>query len=183
MDLISQLRRLHLCCFSALWLHYFSLLSSLHWKAKPASQEFIRSHTCPVFSIKEEFLLVIIFLHYYSCFRDKKRLLHPEVSTLDQWASNPTLNCNERGSMQRNGGTWRGSGDEFCLRVHWQVQIDKDGLILLILCLSSLSVDEQTQDNVILANTSANGFSCQCSTLASPGGSLALGLFVSEWGQ
>lgn len=44
--------------------------------------------------------------------------------------------------------------------VHWQVQIDKNGLVLLILCFSSLSVDEQTQENVILANPSAKGFSC-----------------------
>lgn len=44
------------------------------------------------------------FLHYYSCSRDQKRLLYPQVSTAEQWASNPTLNCKERGSIQRKGG-------------------------------------------------------------------------------
>jgi len=45
--------------------------------------------------------------------------------------------------------------------VHWQVHINKDGLILLNLCLSSMPMDEQTQENVIPSNISAKGFSHQ----------------------
>lgn len=44
--------------------------------------------------------------------------------------------------------------------VHGQVQINKDGLILLTLHPSSLSVEEQAWENVILAKPSAKGFSC-----------------------
>lgn len=43
--------------------------------------------------------------------------------------------------------------------VHWQVQINKDGLNLLTLCFSSLLVDEQTQENIIIAIPSAKSFS------------------------
>lgn len=141
MDLISQLRVHCVRPLAASQLcDYIISLFSLHWKAKPTSQEVIYSYAAwPAVSINEEFLLVLILLCYYSCFRDQKRILYPQGSTADQWASKPTLNCKERGSMQRNGGPEQPQMMTHALRmpwgVHWQVQINKDGLILLTLLL------------------------------------------------
>lgn len=66
--------------------------------------------------------------------------------------------------MQKNGVAWTALGDEVCTpgdtAVHWQIHINKDGLILFTLCLSFMSMNEQTQENVP-TNTSAKGFSYQ----------------------